>query len=153
MRRELSARYTFVYRWVIPGFLSVAAIAVIWSFAKVGQPGPPDTGALLAGVAIAVGLMVVARFFDRAKRVWIEGETLVVSAYGKDVPIPLGDVESVSVARFVKPDRVTIRFCRATTWGNQIVFFPPLQWRKVGQPHAVVTDVAAAAQAARESSD
>ena len=43
MRRELSTPYTYLYRWVIPGALTVAAVAVIWYFARIGKPDAAPT--------------------------------------------------------------------------------------------------------------
>jgi hypothetical protein len=59
VRRELSTPYTFVYRWVIPGCLTLAAIVVIWRFARIDTPDRPETLEVLVGVAIAVALVLV----------------------------------------------------------------------------------------------
>jgi len=142
VRRELSTPSTFVYRWVIPGLLTLASILVVWRFTRIGLPGEPETMQVIAGVAIAVFLMVLARYFDGGKRVWLDSDALIVSAYGKDVRIPLHDIDTVDATRYVRPDRVRIRFRRATKWGMSIVFFPPLRLEGWADPHPVVTELA-----------
>lgn len=152
MRRELSSPYTFLYRWVIPGFLTLAAILVVWRFARIGMPGRAGTEAVIAGVAIAVALMVLARFFDRAKRVWVDGHKLIVASYGREVEVDLGDVDGVEATRIVPPTRVRVRFSRPTKLGDQIVFFPPIRWRSVSTAHPGVDELRRLARAARDGS-
>jgi len=149
MRRELSTRYTYLYRWVIPGALTVAAVAVIWYFARIGKPDAAPTTAVLTGVAIAFALMTLARWFDGAKRVWIDDDVLVVAAYGKEVPIPLAKVGRISQARAGWPIRITVAFREATAWGQKIVFFPPLQARGPATPHPAVAELERAVLSAR----
>ncbi|MBT8444373.1 MAG: hypothetical protein HKN81_06255 [Gammaproteobacteria bacterium] len=142
MRRELSSRYTFVYRWIIPGCLTLAAIAVIWRFARIGMPDRPATLEVLAGAAIAITLMTVARFFDKAKRVWIDGNTLILSAYGKEAEVDLSEIDSVTAPRLVKPDRIQLQLARPTIFGDTIVFFPPFRMRRHRiEAHPVLTEL------------
>jgi hypothetical protein len=149
MRRELSAPYTFLYRWIIPGALTVAAVAAIWSFARIGKPEAAQTTAVLTGVAIAFALMTLARWFDGAKRVWIDDDALVVAAYGKEIPIPLANVGRISQTGAVWPVRITIAFRDATAWGQKIVFFPPLRARGPVTPHPAVAELERAVRSAR----
>lgn len=143
MRRELSTPYTFVYRWVIPGLLTIAAIVVIWRFARIGMPDRPATLEVLAGVAIAVVLMIVARFFDKAKRVWIDDNNIILSAYGKETQVDLSEVDSVTASSLVKPDRIQLHLSRPTIFGDKIVFFPPFRIsRRRVAAHPVLAELA-----------
>ena len=142
MRRELSTPYTFVYRWVIPGCLTLGAIFAIWRFARINASDRPETLEVLVGVAIAVALMIVARFFDKAKRVWIDGNTLILSAYGKEAQVQLSEVASVSTPSLVKSDRIQLHFSRPTIFGDKIVFFPPFRMRRRRMAaHPVLTEL------------
>ena len=76
MRSELSSACTPMYRWVIPGLLTIAALAVIWWLAIPTRGERPDLALALVAVLAALALMTVARFFDRAKRVWLEDDGL-----------------------------------------------------------------------------
>lgn len=137
MRRELSTKFNWMYRWAIPGLLTVAAIAVIWQAGGAGLSGEPDLGDTLIAITSAVLMMVVARWFDRGKRVWLDDNLLVVSDHRREARIELTDIKSVVATRWVKPDRVTIQFRRATVFGNRILFFPPARWFDFSQPHPV----------------
>ena len=151
MRREVSTKYTLVYRWIIPGLLTIVAIAVIWRVGSAGLRGDPDLLAALVAITTAVLLMVVARWFDRAKRVWLDAETLVISDYRRETSVDLVDIESVVATRFLKPDRVRIRFKRPTIFGDSILFFPPARWLSVPAAHPVADELAQLADEARQS--
>jgi hypothetical protein len=86
--------------------------------------------------------MVLARYFDGGKRVWLDSDALIVSAYGKDFRVPIDDIDTVDATRYVRPDRIRIRFRHATKWGKRIVFFPPLRLAGWADRHPVVTELA-----------
>jgi len=140
MRRELSTRFAFMYRWVIPGMLTVLAVAMIFAHAW-----PPGTGEhylldISAVAFVAVLLMVLARFYDRAKRVWVEGDTLVVDNYTETARIPLADIESVSQLYLFGPERICVKYRTPNVFGTQIMFFPPLRWPRPFR-HPLVTEL------------
>ncbi|MDJ0928092.1 MAG: hypothetical protein QNJ73_10635 [Gammaproteobacteria bacterium] len=141
MRRELSSKATPLYRWVIPAALTILAILVIWRLGGVGTPGRPEAGAMILAISIAAALVVIARILDRAKRVWIEHDVLIVSDYRKEAQVRLGDVANIEATRFVKPDRVRIHFSRATIFGESVVFFPPIHWRDFASRHPVADEL------------
>ena len=82
-KRELSTRLSPLYRWGIPGVLTLVAIAaVLWaSFFTEGRPDPLQVG--LAAL-IAAASMIYSRWLDRAKRVWIDAD-MQTSTTGKDI--------------------------------------------------------------------
>ena len=125
MRHELSTPYTWIYRWLIPAALTVAAVATLW-WLVLSREGPPGATALIAATLIAAGALMLARVFDRAKRVWIDGDELVYAAYGTEYRIALAELKSVSVDRWCWPHRVRLTFRSATPFGSRIIFFPPL---------------------------
>lgn len=151
MRRELSSRITPVFRWIIPGLLTVAAVVVIWRFGGLGTPGSTEPASVIVAVLIAVLLFVLARVFDRAKRVWIEEQILIVSDYRTEVRVDLQDIENVEVTRFITPDRVRVRFSRPTQFGDSIVFFPPGRWFKLSSSNPVATELEKLAADAKAS--
>lgn len=128
MRNELSSPFTPFYRWVLPTLLSVAAGVVVWRLARIGLPGRPEPLDVMAAVVIATVLIVVARILDRGKRVWIDGQQLIVSDFRKEIRVPFSAIRQVETTRFWKPDRVQIRFLQPTRFGDSIVFFTPGRW-------------------------
>jgi hypothetical protein len=153
MRRELSSRITPLYRWVIPSILTIAAVLVIWRLGRVGMPGRPDVAAVILAVAIAAGLIFLARVLDKGKTVWIDGETLIVADHRTEIRVNLSDIKSADTTRFIKPDRVRVRFSRPTKFGDSIVFFPPSHWFRFSLRHPLAAELERLAAEARHTDE
>ena len=151
MRRELSSKITPLYRWVIPTILTIGAIVVVWRLAGVGMPGRPEPESLILAIAVAALLIVLARIFDKGKRVWIDEKTLIVSDYRTETRIDLSEIKSVEATRFIKPDRVCVRFSRPTKFGDSIVFFPPSHWFHLSLRNPIAEELERLAGEARHS--
>ena len=151
MQKMLSSRLTPVYRWVIPTLLTFAAIATIWVFARLGSPEEAETTSVLLGVLIALGMVVIARWLDRAKKVWLEGDRIVVSDFSTEVRVALSDIAEVNATRFVKPDRVKLRLTKTTRFGDTVIFFPPCNWFRLLQPDPTADKLRELAKKARSS--
>ena len=123
MRRELSSRSAWIYRWAIPAFLTVGAIASIWVLTIAREPTPAGA----AAAACLAGLcMIVARIFDRAKRVWLAGNELIVSDLRNEIVVAVTEINEVSLTPWFRPARLRIKLLRPTVFGDTIYFFPPL---------------------------
>ena len=151
MRRELSSKLTPLYRWIIPTILTIAAVVVVWRLAGLGMPGRPEPASLVVALVMVALLLIVARIFDKGKHVWIDDNALIVSDYRKQTRIDLSEVESVEATRFMKPDRVCVRFNRTTIFGDNIVFFPPSQWFRVPSRNPIAVELERLASEARNS--
>ncbi len=141
MRQELSTSYAGLYRWGIPGLLTVTALATLWFAADMGSDAAPQTAKVTLGVLLAAAQVVLARTFDRAKRAWLEGSQLIVYDFNQTAEIDLENIDRIEVMRFFWPHRVKIRFKKPTVFGNWIVFFPPLA---LSVDHSTVTKLKAA---------
>lgn len=141
MRQELSSPRAWVYRWLLPALLTVAALVAIWSLAIARQPGVVET---LAVVAAAGALLSVARVFDRAKRVWLCEGKLTVSDLRREVDIDLANVGWLATTPVIRPTRICIRLVRPTAFGDTLYFFPP-----VGEAPKVLHDLDTAQREAR----
>ena len=124
MRRELSSKLTPLYRWVIPAALTIGAIYAIWKLAIEGVQDKPDFLNVVLAVAAASAMAIYARYLDRAKRVWLDDDKLVVSDYRQETQIDISDVDSVASARLLWPTRINIKFARPSVFGERIAFFP-----------------------------
>lgn len=151
MRRELSSKITPIFKWVIPALLTIGVIVVIWRVGGVGMPGRPAPASVMQAIVIATLMVVLARIFDKGKRVWVEGKSLIVSDYRTHVHINLNEIESVEVTRFTKPDRVRVRFARPTQFGDSIVFFPPSRWFDFSVRNPIAAELEQLAADARKS--
>jgi len=141
MRRELSSSFTPLYRWVFPALLSIAAAIVVWRLARIGLPGRPAPWDVVMAVAIAAVLIIVARILDRGKRVWIDGQQLIVSDFRREIQVPFSAIRQVETARFWKPDRVRIRFNQPTRFGDSIVFFTSGRWLNFSARNPVAEEI------------
>jgi len=91
----------------------------------------------------------VAWLAFRMKQVAIGDGTLHVSNFGRQIAVPLRDVDGVDqVGGFGA--RVVVRFATDTTFGRRIVFSPPGSTHP--NPHPVVTELRAAIAAANSAS-
>ncbi len=131
--------------------LTIGAIAAVWRLAGVGTRGRPEPKSLILAIAIAALLLILARIFDRGKRVWIDDKALIVSDYRKETRIDLSEIKSVEATRFTKPDRVCIRFSRPTKFGDSIVFFPPSHWFHLSLRNPIADELERLAGEARQS--
>ncbi|MEC9375175.1 MAG: hypothetical protein VYA80_02245 [Pseudomonadota bacterium] len=137
-KRLLSSRYTIMYRWVIPTFLSIAAIALIWNAAD--TDGQETTSVVLA-VLEASGCVILARWLDRAKTLWIDDDYLYISNHRREARIPITNIKSVTSTIWLKPNRVLIRFKETTIFGEWIVFFPPNKELTKFKPHPIAEEL------------
>ena len=131
--------------------LTMGAIIVIWWLGRVGTPDRPEPASLMLAIAIATLLVVLARILDRAKRVWLDEKTLIVSDYRIEERVDLSEIKVVEVTRFMKPDRVRIRFNQPTKFGDSIVFFPPSHCFKPSLQNPIAAELEQLAADARQA--
>jgi len=148
VRRELSSTFTPIYRWVIPALLSIAAIVFIWRVAVSNSPGTTE---ITIVVALAAGCVILARWLDKAKRVWIDEESLLVSDYRREDTIKLVEIDRVTATRWLRPDRVTITFTRPTIFGNKVVFFPARKGFRLAAPHPIARELTESIDRSRQA--
>ena len=106
----------------------------MWIFI-LGSATAPGTGSLTIGMMIAIAALLLSRVFDRAKRVWLDGDQLIYAAYGKEYSVDQAKMSAVRETAWFRPHRVEIQFTAATPHGSKIIFFPPLKWRALFGAH------------------
>ena len=77
----------------------------------------------------------------RLKKVSLDGETLIVSNYFREIKIPAGLIERVTEIRWINIHPVTIHFRSVTEFGKQITFMPKIRFFKSWSPHPVVAEL------------
>ncbi len=149
-RHELSAPYAWFYRWLIPAALTLVAIVALWQF--LGWEGEirGGDGDFFAALAVAAAAVFIARIFDRAKRVWVAGDKLVVCDYRQTIELPLAEVESVVQTPWLWPNRVRVHFRRATPFGTSVAFFPSLRLPSASR-HPVISELENAADCSADN--
>jgi hypothetical protein len=138
MARLLSSRWTFVVKYVYPpvwiggfGVLTLLLfIAPEYFLSRSGDPPPVWVDNLFVVVWIVVSILIVATTIP-LKRVFLDGNRLVVSNFRRDARIPLSDIATVTQNRWLKTRPVTVAFRNRTPFGRRIQFMPPtrINWR------------------------
>ena len=75
------------------------------------------------------------------KRVWLEGMTLHVSNYLREIAVPVAAIDQVTESLWINIHPVTIRFNRTTPFGDSIVFMPKARLFALWSPHPVVAEL------------
>ncbi len=116
----------FPVAWVSP-FL-IGAIRLFWEWLTLpgGAKSPfADFNPLILLFPILGGTFAFW-MLGGLKRVFLKGDSLLVSNYLKEVEIPLSDVEHVSGPENSSHRRIAIHLRSPSAFGNKIVFMPPL---------------------------
>ena len=129
MRRILSSRITFGYKFLFPvlwitgfglGTLALWLGKVKWS-ATQSNPEFLRWQFLIMWLAGASFIIWLSR---RIKHVEIDENDLYVSDYFSDVTIPLTEISRITESRWTSPKTVTIHLRHHTPAGSKIVFLP-----------------------------
>lgn len=64
----------------------------------------------------------------RLKKVYIEKDELVISNYFKTIRLPLKEMQDVKENRFISPRHAWIYLKNESSFGNKIMFMPPLRF-------------------------
>ncbi len=141
--RELSSRQTFLVKWIVPpawiGAFGSATIA-LW-YGATAVPLTDTRLRWLFPVVWLLGSLFIYLNCVRLKRVRLDGSTLLVSDYRREIRIPLRDVEAVTELRWVNIHPVTLHLRRPSDFGERIVFMPPTRWFMGWLPHPLVQEL------------
>lgn len=127
--RQLSSAWTPFHKFVFPtlwlGAVTTGSVAATFSMATHGGGGErwlPLIMPVLGGMLLYVMVM-------RLKKVVLDGDTLVISSYVREVRVPLKEVERVTGSILRNPEVIWLHFRWTTDFGDSIMFMPPLRFR------------------------
>lgn len=122
--RNLSAGYTSLVKWGLPGIFLFEAIWYFIAWMSYLQDGAYVPPAIIIYVFGGIGLTVwLAASCLRLKRVALTEDALHVSGVGRQIVVPLREVASVGHSR-LGLRAVVIRLVRETEFGSRIAFLP-----------------------------
>ncbi len=108
---------------VLPALWFPLSLAV--AFFLFTAPGARSRAAAWVFLAIAAATWAVLyRVGICLRTVAIADDTLVVTDFGREVRVPLREVERVSGSLGLRPEVVWVRFRHPTPFGSRIVFMP-----------------------------
>jgi hypothetical protein len=132
MREELSTRFTFLQKFILPGVMLVVCVAGTGARVVAGQE--VETFFLLTGV------LFLAFFLTgfRLKRVRLANDGLLVSNYSDEVLIEYSEIANVFENKWGRNRTITLDLKSPGRFGTQIVFLPysHLTWFWMDHPVA-----------------
>jgi hypothetical protein len=141
-RLRLSSRATPFWKHGFPLLWSVgigAMTAAAWSGLLEGDW---PRGALWALTGLWAGLSTFFFAWSRQLRdVWVDGDHLLFPGAGRDVRIPLAEVEEIKESRFQRVKVFEIRFRRETPLGRKVLVPSPFALQAPFSTHPVLRAV------------
>lgn len=145
MERELSSKWTFFYKFVLPtlwigmftlGTLTMFFAPDVWN----GHNDARWLRWLFLGLTLS-GALFLYWACMRLKKVWLGRTSFTISNYVDEVEVPVRDVERVSGSILMSPELVWLRFRRPTRFGDKVVFMPKLRLLSGWNRHPVVEEL------------
>lgn len=148
--RTISSGRTFLMKIVFPTFwIAVFGSASLTPF-FVGRRGTDQSGLQSLEwtflLAWFFGIAALYYLCIRLKRVRMDTEALYISNYRTEIRVPFCDISAVSEIRWLNPRLVTLKLCRDTEFGDQIVFTPKVRLWGLWSPHPIVAELRQAAR-------
>jgi hypothetical protein len=153
--KTISSWLTFLYRFVVPGFVLFVSGTFTFVFWLVYTPGlngenlPAELRfSPVVGILISFALARAGRKWKRAR---LDGGTLYVSDYFREIAVPLREIAGVNENIFPKTYGITVHFRQPTLFGTSIDFLP-VRRLYPGWENPIVTELKAlAAKRAEET--
>jgi hypothetical protein len=146
MRRNLSSAWTVIHKVVFPavwigGFaLGTACLFLAEPRTRSGAPPPPEMRWFFLAATV-LGSAFLYWFGMRLKKVALDGDRLIISEFGREIEVPLRDVERVTGSILMNPELIWLRFRRPTEFGTKIVFMPTTRFLGGYSRHPLVEEL------------
>lgn len=145
MPQFLSARETFLMKWIFPvmwigGFGLGTLLLFLKEHDATGKPLPEHIRWTFL-FAWLLGSGFIWWGCGRLKRVKVDGTSLYISNYLREITVPLREIRTVSENRWINIHPVTIELCVETAFGHRIVFMPRTQPFLFFRSHPAVAEL------------
>ena len=148
MGRELSSKASFIHRTLVPIALIAGAALSLWQISKMMDAGGQFRVPVILALAVSAGMIALAWFLSRAKRVWLENDRLIVVGFSETAIYPLKEIHKVAATRFWNPERIRIHVRTPLGEDEAFFFYPPIRWFKLWSPHPIAEEIRQLAHAA-----
>ena len=136
MEQQLSSRWTFFYKFILPVLTTGGmCFGTWWTWRNPGSDRvhAPDGMAadhvwLLMLAATAAVAAIIWWTSAPLKRVVLSDDELVVSNYLTEIRVPLTSIEKISGPSRTNTKRYTVTLLEPTDYGRRITFLPPMVW-------------------------
>lgn len=132
--KRLSSKGTFWHKYGLTTIWVISeTVSVIYILAAPAQ----DHFMIICQYVIST--CAVLYCFAGLKCVHIEGDRIRICNYMRSEYISISNISSISQSRILPHKPVTVHFITSTTFGNKIVFMPPIDFRRYKGEHPVVS--------------
>ena len=117
----------------------------LWLGSFTAHPPPPE----MKWIFLVLWVLGTASFrwlLGSVKKVRIDGATLHVSDYRREIAVPLAEIESVSENWWMSHHPVTIHLRHDTPFGRKITFIPKFRLLPFWRTHPIVNELRALAR-------
>jgi hypothetical protein len=152
LRRELSSKASFIHRILVPIALVGGVTLMLWRFASFSEDGSSVAASTIFAMVIYSTMIALAWYLSRAKRVWLEGDELVVADFSEETRYSLKSIDQVTATRFWSPEQVRILFRLPGGVDKTIFFFPPIRWFTFFSQHPIAEEIRQLAHASASPS-
>lgn len=125
----------------MPVFICLNAALLLWMFSTDLSTDSDNTVRIFFAIALSTILLVLAWHLSRARRVWLDGDELIVEGFSEKIRFPLKNVEKVTATRFVNPGHVRIYFRSSAGIDENIFFYPPYRPFRWWTLHPVAEEI------------
>ena len=142
--RKLSSGWTWVYKFAFPtlciGSFGLGTVAMLVAPDSLATD-PREVRWLFLSLSLAVTWIEYWSGI-RVKKVALDGDSLIISNFRRELRVPLHNVKRVSGSIFLHPALICVQFRYPTDCGSNVVFIAPLRLFGFGQ-HPLVRELQA----------
>jgi hypothetical protein len=117
---SLTFFYKFIFTTVWSGMFGFATVAMLLN---------RNPAAVGFGAAWVIGTTILLLFCGRLKRVKLDGDTLFISNYLREISVPVSEIANVRQNRLINLRPVTMTFRKKTPFGSAVTFMPEVSFR------------------------
>lgn len=134
MELNLSSRWTFFYKFILPVLTTGGMCFGAWRAFSHPHEVHLSNG-MRPGqawiVVVALGAFIAALMWwtvARLKQVSLDGDELLISNLLTEIRVPLSAIASIRGPSPTHPKRYIVTFVEATEFGRTFTFIPPMVW-------------------------
>jgi hypothetical protein len=160
LTKSLSSKSTFVYKVILPVFITGSLIVggALPFFLGLGSPyvhlnGLSPTAFLMFMLVGAIPVLAILWVtVVPLKHVVLDDDELIISNFRYEIRVPLSAVQAIDGPSFTNPKTYTIKFESPTEFGDAVMFLPPTTWSLLPTEADEVAELRSAWEAARRAS-
>ena len=139
MPRVISSAWTPVYKFIMPT-LWIGAFGIAMFAIGLRSNAPAQFRVVFPAVWV-IGSTVWLKLCGPLKKIVLDGSSLVVSNYSREIRIPISQIAELRERRWSNPRLITIMLSHDMGFGTRIVFTPHRRFLWPWQEHPVMKEL------------